>query len=439
MLALNLFIALAGYYIIKTVREPLIAESGGAEWKTYSSAAQAIVMALFYIPFYGWISKKVSRITLNYVLIFFFLISTELFWLMAQFKVPNLGIYFYIWVGLFSLSIVSQFWSYSSDLFSKKTGERLFPVIAIGATLGSPVGSKIAALLFEAEVDPYSMLHITAGLLILHGVLYSIIQARIAKRQPEIDGIKNAEKTGASSIWKEFTSAFSGFELIFKNRYLIWISLLLVILNLVNTTGEYILFSYVLEAAADQTTMESKSFIGKFYGDFFFYVNIATFLIQVLLVSRLVKYLGLRGVLFILPIVAFGTYAMVFAGASFLIFRIGKSAENSVDYSIMNTAKAILWLGTTSEEKFTAKQTIDTLFVRLGDVLAAGFVFLGSKDFANYVQNTLTIDHNGFLHWTPQTFGAMNLVFIAMWIFVAWRVYLGYQESTEKNKLAKNI
>ena len=90
----------------------------------------------------------------------------------------------------------------------------------------------------------------------------------------------------------------------------------------------------------------------------------------------------MAGLLFALPIVALGNYAWIAAGFGFGAFRILKTAENATDYSIMNTAKAMLWLPTTHEEKFQAKQAVDTFFVRIGDVLAALLVFVGTRQLA---------------------------------------------------------
>ena len=68
----------------------------------------------------------------------------------------------------------------------------------------------------------------------------------------------------------------------------------------------------------------------------------------------------------------------VVVGAGLVALRWLKTAENSTDYSVMNTAKQMLWLPTTRVEKYKAKQAIDTFFVRFGDVLAALLVFLGT-------------------------------------------------------------
>ena len=161
-----------------------------------------------------------------------------------------------------------------------------------------------------------------------------------------------------------------------RNRYLRLIALLVVLLNVVNTTGEYLvarlLTSHVNELALADPAFNKQAYIGAFSGDYQFWVNVTAFLLQAFVTSRLVKYTGLRGALLALPLIALGGYAIIAAGVGFSVVRWIKTAENATDYSIMNTARQLLWLPTTREEKYKAKQAIDTFFVRGGDVLSAG-------------------------------------------------------------------
>ena len=106
----------------------------------------------------------------------------------------------------------------------------------------------------------------------------------------------------------------------FANRYILLIAALLVLLNVVNTTGEYILSHLVVEqaqalAAADGA-FDKSAYIGAFYGSYFFWVNVVAVLLQAFVASRLVKHFGLAGVLFALPIIALGAYGFVALGAS---------------------------------------------------------------------------------------------------------------------------
>jgi AAA family ATP:ADP antiporter len=126
--------------------------------------------------------------------------------------------------------------------------------------------------------------------------------------------------------------------------------------------------------------------------------------IQAFLVSRIVKYLGIAGVILALPVVALGAYSIIALGASFAVVRWAKTAENATDYSVMNTGKQMLWLSTSREAKYKAKQAVDTFFVRIGDLLSAGLVFVGTT--------WLALDVSGF--------ALTNVVLTVAWLGVAF-------------------
>jgi AAA family ATP:ADP antiporter len=132
------------------------------------------------------------------------------------------------------------------------------------------------------------------------------------------------------------------------------------------------------KVAAGVAGFNKEAYIGQFYGNYFMWTNVVTILIQAFLVSRIVKHLGMKGVVLALPIVSLCAYSTAAAGAGLMALLYLKITENSTDYSVNNTAKQMLWLPTTREEKYKAKQAIDTFFVRFGDMLAAGLVFIGT-------------------------------------------------------------
>ena len=78
-----------------------------------------------------------------------------------------------------------------------------------------------------------------------------------------------------------------------------------------------------------------------------------------------------------------------------------KIADNSIDYSLGNTTKQALWLPTSREAKYKAKQAVDSFFVRTGDVIQAGVVFAGER-----------------LALAVPAFAAVNLVLVGLWIGV---------------------
>ncbi|HMB70164.1 MAG TPA: Npt1/Npt2 family nucleotide transporter, partial [bacterium] len=199
------------------------------------------------------------------------------------------------------------------------------------------------------------------------------------------------------------------FRLVMKHRYLLLIALLMMFLNWVNTTGEYILGRVVsgtaAEAVANGTAggLSEGDFIGKFYADFFFVVNIAGVVLQLFFVSRILKYLGVRVALLFLPVIAMGGYLLLAFYPVLAVVRWAKTAENSTDYSLQNTVRQVLFLPTTREQKYKAKQAIDTFFVRAGDLLSAGLVFVGTT----------------FLSFGTTQFALVNVVLVLVWIVIA--------------------
>src|SRR5262249_1858478 len=135
LMLLTVFLLLICYSVIKTAREPLILLGGGAEVRSYTAAGQAL-MLMGFVPMYSWFASRVDRIRLLVGVSLFFTVNIELFALAVAARVPYVGVAFFIWVGIFNMSLVAQFWAYANDIYSKEAGDRLFPMIVIGQTAG---------------------------------------------------------------------------------------------------------------------------------------------------------------------------------------------------------------------------------------------------------------------------------------------------------------
>jgi AAA family ATP:ADP antiporter len=154
--------------------------------------------------------------------------------------------------------------------------------------------------------------------------------------------------------------------------------------------------------------------IGKFYARYFLSVNVLGVLLQLLVVSRVVKHLGVGWAVMILPVISLTSYNVLAFFPILTAVFIAKVAENSTDYSLNNTVRNMLFLPCTREEKYSAKQAIDSFFVRMGDVLSAGLVFAGTS----------------YLLLQPRGFAALNAVIVALWLLIAWRVGRYYRTMT---------
>lgn len=386
LLMLNLFFLLTCYLILKTVREPLILAGGGAEIKSYAAAGQALLLVLV-VPAYGFLASRVNRIKLITWVVLFFIFNLIAFYVMAQFQVP-LGVAFFLWVGIFNLFIVAQFWSFANDIYTPEQGGRLFAIIAFGGSLGAILGPKIAGWLFK-PLGAYALMLVAAALLGLYILIANIVN-RLEQRSIKAPAKKEEAE---APLGKE-----GGFELVIGQRYLLLIALLMIALNLVNTTGEFILGKTVTmkaqqiassqdldvgttaaaaELANKEKTKIVEGFIGEFYANFFFWVSLISAAVQLFLVSRILNYVGVSAALFFLPGVALGGYSLIVLMPVLSYITSAKIIENSIDYSLQNTCRQALFLPTSREAKYKAKAAIDTFFVRIGDVLSALFVFTG--------------------------------------------------------------
>jgi AAA family ATP:ADP antiporter len=278
----------------------------------------------------------------------------------------QIGLWFFIWIGVVSVFLIAQFWSYANDLYSEEQGKRLFGLIAIGGSLGAVVGPEIAKL-----GDTYTLLAIAAALLVITLVLLNLVE-KLARKAAKPD-----DKTADAPIDGE-----NAFSLILKDRYLLFFGALVLISQLCNTNGEFILGSvvrahaaHVFPNGAPNVDHDRRELIKAFYSTYFLWVNVVGFVIQAFFVSRVLQKFGVRRAVFIMPVVALGASALIGAFGGMYLIRAAKVAENGVDYSMQNTVRQALWLPTSRPVKYKAKAAIDTFVVRFADTISALLVW----------------------------------------------------------------
>jgi ATP:ADP antiporter, AAA family len=416
LLALNVFLLLTAYYIMKPVREGLILEmKSGAEYKSYMSAAIAVAL-LIAVPVYSRIADHLPRNRLIVGVTLFFASNLVLFWLGSA--IPSvrqyLGLVFYLWIGVFNMMVVAQFWAFANDLYDEAEGKRLFPLVGIGQATGALAGGGVTFAL-EKTLGVFQMLLIAAAFLGICAILTQAVHAREVKRRPE------QSRTSSQPAAEQKESRRGAFQLVMRNRYLLWIALFSLLFSFVNTNGEYILGKLFKQAASDAVAAgeipegAAKEMIASGFNQFYFFVNLAGVVLQTFVVSRLVRWLGMRA-FFILPIIALGDATAIALLPMLFVARIGKTAENSFDYSLNNTLRNMLWLPTTREMKYKAKQAVDTFFVRIGDVFSGLLVFVAADQLGRGVR----------------TFAITNLVLVALWLVLAAAIVREFNRLTER-------
>ena len=391
----NVFLILCAYYFVKPLRDGWIAVStfeglSSVEVKAYTSFAQSLVligaMAIYARLVTRWPRREViTRTTL------FCMSNLLIFWVLHSTHVAAAGVVFYIWVGMFGLFVVSQFWAFAADLYTDERGRRLLPMIAIGATAGAVAGSFITGAVVRSGLLDSSALLLAANL----PLLASIVLTAVADgRGPTGTGAPpTGKRLAAVPVTQDGGKHVGVRALVSGNHYLLAVAAVTLLTHWVSTNGDNLLFRAVQEALRNDLATRGVVDAGAmnvfvregttaFYGSFFFWVNLSALLLQAFLASRLLKYGGFAVILLLLPAIDLVSYSAMAFLPFLLVVRVMKTAESATSYSINNTAQQVLWLPTTPAMKYKAKPAIETFFVRLGDGFAAMTVLIGVRFYA---------------------------------------------------------
>lgn len=367
LMTLIAFLLLTAYYLLKTVREPLILLQGGAEVKLYARAAQTLIMVgLVYV--YGELARRVGRMKLLLVVFLFFVSNLAIFTVLARTDI-QIGLAFFLWVGVFSYTVVAQFWALAADIFTEEQGKRLFPIIGGGSSVGALAGTRLAKALM-----PYGSWALMGGAVVILLVCVTLIawvERRAARNPQKVDEAHPDEPL----------STEGAFHLLARDKYLLFIAGMAVVLNWVNTSGEYLLDRTLLLAANEPLApgVTQQTFIGAFKADYFAWYNMLGVLMQLFAVSRVLRYVGVRRALLFMPAFALIGYGAAAFFPVLAVVRLVKIGENSLQYSLQDTTRHALFLVTSRVEKFVGKTAVDTIAVRLGSIAAAVMVFFGTR------------------------------------------------------------
>ncbi|MDP8999321.1 MAG: hypothetical protein M3O46_04345, partial [Myxococcota bacterium] len=299
LLALNVFLLLTAYYLLKVAREPLILLGSGAEVKSYASVGQSVLL-VFVASFYGWLSERVGRMALVATVTLFFAANLVVFWALGVRGVP-LGIPFFLWVGVFNIVTVAQFWSFAADTYTEEQGKRLFPIIGIGSSIGAVGGASIAEPLVK-HGSPFLLMLIAAGILVASLGLTFVVNRR-ELRGKTTDG---REMPGPEPLGRG-----NAFALIVRDRYLLAFAILVFVLNIVTKTGDYVLDRMLVSNAASNAHalgVAPAVYIGEFKARYFEWINALGVIMQLFVVSRVIKYAGLRLALLLVPLASIAGY-----------------------------------------------------------------------------------------------------------------------------------
>jgi len=391
--AIRLFLILLAYYLMKPVREELILDGGSAQIRSYALAGQAALL-LFLVPIYSHVIKRLHGDQLFHIVTIFLAANIGLFYFLGSAGF-DIGVAFFIWLGIFSVVQISQFWTMVSDYHCVDKGKKLTSYIAIGGSLGAMIGAMVAKTLYH-ELGAYGLMVVAIFMLII-AVLIPGAKAGLRK-----DHHDNADDESIKHL-------LGGLKCVLDVPYLRWIAVSVVLLNLINSTGEFILADFV-------TAEKSGAEIGEFYSTFYLYVNIATLILQAFMVRPLFRVIGVGGALISLAAVNLFMYLSVLAFPVLAWFAIVKMADNSIDYSVANTTKQILFLPLDRFTRYEGMLAINTFFTRFGDLIQGGVIFL--------VISVLSLP--------TMVLVGTNIALCLLWLLATMKVSRMFRQQTEK-------
>jgi len=347
---------LAGYYLLRPLRDALGLVGGPQELRWLFTAT--FVTMLLLVPVFGLLVTRLPpRRFVPYAYRFFALTLLGFSALLAlRLDSVWLARSFFVWVSVFNLFIVSIFWSVLDDCFSSAQGRRLFGFIAAGGTLGTVIGPLLAATAVSL-FGPMVLALLAALLLELALRCFRGIYPHAAQADgggPEV-GARSRPLGG--QIW-------AGLSLIARSPYLLGICAYL-LLHTAASTFLYFEQARIVADALPDTASRTRYFAGVD-----FCVSCLTLALQIVVTGRLMRRWGLVICLALLPVVtvaAFGALALAPTLAMLAVVQVGRRA---LDYAIARPAREVLFTVVSREEKYKAKNAIETLVYRGGDALS---------------------------------------------------------------------
>ncbi len=230
LFVLHGFLLLYSYQVVKALREAFMLTKFSAEVRAYAVALIALLLMLL-VPMYTAVRRRLDGERLLRAVTAFFASNLLLFWAAAAAGLP-IAFPFFVWVSIFGVMVIAQLWAFAADSFNLKSGQRLFPVIMVGANLGALAGAKSAQLAVSTLTPVGLMLVATVVLL-----------ATLVLAGPERRAVPEGSRPVVAEHGAPVPRLLGGIGLVLRDRYLLLIALLVVLLNWINTTGEFILSS----------------------------------------------------------------------------------------------------------------------------------------------------------------------------------------------------
>ncbi|WP_423821246.1 MFS transporter [Salinisphaera sp. SPP-AMP-43] len=353
------FFLLAGYFVLRPVRDEMGIQ-GGVDDLAWVFSATFVVMLLV-VPLFGWAVRRFSRrglVLASYG--FSIAVIFGFFLLMASGVAPSWTARgFFVWTSVFNLFVISLFWSVMNDVFDKQQSLRLFGVISAGGSLGAIAGPALTTWLAD-ELGTVNLLLISiAMLLIATGCALAVM--RSAGSSPA--GASTQADRSRDGVW-------AGAVHVFRSPYLLAICLFIVLYSSLST------FLYFEQAHIVKNAFASSATRTQVFAGMDLATNTITLFLQFFATARLVAWLGLPVALALIPAAVaagFGALALWPTLAVLVVFQVVRRSGN---YALTKPSREMLFGVVSREDKYKAKNFIDTVVYRFGDA-ASGWLYTG--------------------------------------------------------------
>lgn len=350
------FFLLCAYYIIRPLRDEMGILGGIKNLPWVFTGTFLVILAM--VPLYGWVSSRFSRKKFLPLVYLFFIVNLLVFYLLFHYDVSpsTVAQSFFIWVSVFNLFVISVFWSFMSDIYDKDQAKRLFGTIAAGGTSGAICGP----ILTSGLAQPLG----THNLLLISAILLGLSILCIKKlslwfdQQPQTQVDKSYQQP-MGGHW------LAGLSLVVRSPYLMGIGVLILMYSMLST------FLYFQQASIIQDSFSHSGERTSVFAMIDLAVNSLTILIQLFFTGRIVKYLGLAWTLALIPLLLVGGFIILSFSPVLAVLITVQVFRRAGNYSIMRPAREMLYVVLEREEKYKAKNFIDTVVYRGGDAVSA--------------------------------------------------------------------
>ncbi|MCO7055749.1 NTP/NDP exchange transporter [Pseudomonas juntendi] len=345
-----------GYFMLRPVRETMGVAGGvdNLQWLFTGT----FIASLACLPVFGWLASGVQRRFILPCTYGFFVSNLLLFAVLFTRTPGNLWAAraFYIWLSVFNLLTISLAWSVLADLFSTAQGKRLFGLLAAGASLGGLSGPILGALL----VAPlgHAGLLLLAAVFLLGSVGASLFLQRWRQRHPLP---AHAERSAARPLGG---NPLAGATAVLRSPYLLGIALFVVLLASVST------FLYFEQARIVSQTFTDPTRQTQVFGLIDSVVQALAILTQVFLTGRLARRLGVGILLMAVPLVMAVGFLWLALAPVFAVFVMVMVVRRAGEYALVRPGREMLFTVLPAEDKYKAKNFIDTVVYRGGDALS---------------------------------------------------------------------